>query len=223
MEDHAGEGALLRRATLGELAANRIRDMIIEGRLEQGGKISEAALGKALGVSRTPLREAIRTLAAEGLVDLRPAQGAVVSRPTPAEIHGMLEVLGELEGMAGRLACERATEAEVAEALDVHRQMMGLFARRDRMPYYKLNQRFHSLLAAMSHNATLIQMQGNIQSRLKRVRFVGGDDPDAWAAAAAEHEGMAAALAARDAPALAAAMTAHLANTWARVRHFNVA
>jgi DNA-binding GntR family transcriptional regulator len=221
MDLEVGEAEPLRRATLGERVANRIRDMIIEGRLDQGERINETALGRALGVSRTPLREALRTLASEGLIDLRPAQGALVSRPGPAEIRGMLEVLGELEGLAGRLACERATDAEQAEALAVHREMMELYAQRDRMPYYKLNQRFHSLVAAMAHNPTLTQMQGNIQSRLKRVRFVGSDDPEAWRAAAAEHEEMARALAARDGARMALAMKTHLANTWARVRHFN--
>ncbi|MFN3615632.1 MAG: GntR family transcriptional regulator, partial [Rubrimonas sp.] len=89
MNPDVGEAEPLRRATLGELAANRIRDMIIEGRLDQGERINETALGRALGVSRTPLREALRTLASEGLIELRPAQGALVSRPGPAEIRGM--------------------------------------------------------------------------------------------------------------------------------------
>lgn len=215
------ETEALQRETLAGMAANRIRDMIIEGRLEQGERINETVLGRSLGVSRTPLREALRTLAAEGLIDLRPAHGARVTRPTPAEIHGMLELLAELEAMAGRLACIRASDAQRAEALATHRRMMALYAARDRMPYYKLNQHFHGLISAMSGNATLAQVQANIQSRLKRVRFVGSDDPAAWAAAVAEHEEMADALDRRDGEALADAMRRHLLNTWERVRHFN--
>lgn len=221
MDQDIGEAETLQRETLAGMAANRIRDMIIEGRLEQGERINETVLGRSLGVSRTPLREALRTLAAEGLIDLRPAHGARVTRPTPAEIHGMLEVLAELEAMAGRLACARASEAQRAEALAVHRRMMALYATRDRMPYYKLNQHFHGLISAMSGNATLAQVQANIQSRLKRVRFVGSDDPAAWAAAVAEHEEMADALDRRDGAALGEAMRRHLLNTWERVRHFN--
>jgi DNA-binding GntR family transcriptional regulator len=221
MNEHVAEADTLQRETLAGMAANRIRDMIIEGRLEQGERINETLLGAALGVSRTPLREALRTLAAEGLIDLRPAHGARVARPSPAEILGMLEVLAELEAMAGRLVCARASDAERAAALDVHRRMMALYAARDRMPYYKLNQQFHAMVTAMSGNATLIQVQANIQSRLKRVRFVGSDDPKAWAAAVAEHEEMADALERRDGEALARVMKRHLLNTWERVKTFN--
>jgi DNA-binding GntR family transcriptional regulator len=221
MDQHVGEADTLQRETLAGMAANRIRDMIIEGRLEQGERINETELGRSLGVSRTPLREALRTIAAEGLIDLRPAHGARVARPSPTEIRGMLEVLAELEAMAGRLACERASAAERDAALDTHRRMIALYAARDRMPYYKLNQQFHTQVSAMSGNATLTQVQANIQSRLKRVRFVGSDDPQAWAAAVEEHEQMAAALSARDGEALAAVMKRHLLNTWRRVRNFN--
>lgn len=221
MDEHVAEADTLQRETLAGMAANRIRDMIIEGRLEQGERINETALGAALGVSRTPLREALRTLAAEGLIDLRPAHGARVARPSPPEILGMLEVLAELEAMAGRLACERASDSERAATLDVHGRMMALYAARDRMPYYKLNQQFHAMVSAMSGNATLIQVQANIQSRLKRVRFVGSDDPKAWAAAVAEHEEMADALERRDGEALARVMKRHLLNTWERVKTFN--
>lgn len=209
---------IIKRDTLGEQVANYIRDRIIEGQLKQGERINEVALGAELGVSRTPLREALRTLAAEGLIELRPAQGAVVRELTPQDVFSMLEVLGHLEGLAGRLCCERATDAEIEEVLDLHERMLDYYRKRDRLPYYKLNQEIHSRISALSGNATLQQVQANIQSRLKRIRFLGNERPEAWDEAVAEHEEMAEALRRRDGEALGRVLERHLMKTWERVK-----
>ena len=208
----------IRKEPLHDQVAGRIRDLIIEGRLEPGARIDETTLVERLGVSRTPFREALRTLAAEGLVVIRPSKGSVVRKLTPGDVFSMLEVLAHLERLAGRLACERAGDAEVAALLELHARMLALYARRDRLPYYKLNQEFHSRLAALSGNATLVEVQGNIQARLKRIRYIGNERAERWAAAVGEHEAMAAALRARDGERLGEAMARHLANTWERVR-----
>jgi DNA-binding GntR family transcriptional regulator len=199
--------------------ANQVRDLIIEGHLEPGSRIDETDLVEQLGVSRTPFREALRTLAAEGLVVIRPSKGTTVRKLSPDEVFAMLEVLAEIERLAGRLACERADEQEVGMLLDIHERMMALYARRDRMPYYKLNQLFHTTLAAASRNPTLIEVQGNIQARLKRIRFVGNQNESAWADAVADHEEMAAALRAGDGQRLGDMMALHLMRTWDRVRN----
>ena len=130
----------------------------------------------------------------------------------------MLEVLGHLERLAARLACERASDDEVAALLALQERMMALYEGRDRLPYFKLNQAFHARLAAASGNATLAEVQGSIQARLKRIRFVGNDEPSRWACAVTEHEEMAHALRARDGERLGEVMARHLANTWERVR-----
>ena len=205
------------KETLHDQVAGRVRDLIIEGRLEPGSRIDEARLVERLGVSRTPFREALRTLAAEGLVVIRPSRGSVVRKLSPGDVRSMLEVLAHLERLAARLTCERASDEEVAALLALHGRMMALYRRRDRLPYFKLNQAFHTRLAALSGNDTLVEMQGSIQARLKRIRFVGNDEPSRWADAVAEHEEMAAALAPRDGDALAEIMDRHLRNTWARV------
>ena len=209
---------LILRQTLHEQVAERLRDLIIEGHLAPGSRINEAALVEMLGVSRTPLREAMRTLAGEGLIDIRPSRGSVVRRLTPDDVFGMLQVLAELEKLAGRLTCERATDTELAELLAIHRAMMAYYAERDRLPYYKLNQSIHTQIARFSRNPTLIDVQGNIQARLKRIRFLGNRGADSWARAVAEHEEMAAALALRDGTRLGAVLSRHLMNTWDRVQ-----
>ncbi len=108
--------------------------------------------------------------------------------------------------------------AEIASLLRLHDRMMFCYEKRDRLPYYKLNQEFHTRLSALSGNPTLSDFQGNIQARLKRIRFTGNAKPDAWSGAVAEHEGMAAALRDRDGARLGDAMAEHLRNTWVRVK-----
>ena len=195
-----------------------VRDLIIEGKLEPGSRIDEAQLIAELGVSRTPFREALRTLAAEGLVIVRPSKGSVVCKLTPKDVFEMLQVLGQLEKLAGELACEQASDADVAGLVALHDQMMDCYRIRDRLPYYKLNQEFHSRLAVLSGNETLRDMQANIQARLKRIRYIGNEKPEYWAGAVADHEEMVKALIARDGKTLGAVMSDHLAKTWVRVK-----
>ncbi len=217
--DLSAAGALaIKNRSLHDQVASRVRDMIIEGILEPGSRIDEARLIDDLGVSRTPFREALRTLAAEGLVIVRPSKGSTIRKLTPEDVFSMLEVLGHLERLAGQLACQRASEDEIAGLVDLHNRMMAFYRSRDRMPYYKLNQEFHSRLTALSKNQTLIEMQSNLQARLKRIRYIGNQTPENWTGAVQDHEAMVAALSARDGGGLGDVMAAHLSNTWERVK-----
>jgi len=218
-DDLSAAGALeIKNRSLHDRVAGRVRDMIIEGILAPGSRIDEARLIEDLGVSRTPFREALRTLAAEGLVIVRPSKGSTVRKLTPEDVFSMLEVLGHLERLAGELACTRATDAQIADLVALHNRMMDIYATRDRMPYYKLNQEFHSRLTALSKNQTLIDMQANLQARLKRIRYIGNRNPDYWSGAVKDHEAMVAALRDRDGARLGEAMARHLSNTWDRVK-----
>ncbi|MEQ1649499.1 MAG: GntR family transcriptional regulator, partial [Hyphomicrobiaceae bacterium] len=129
----------LQRTTLHEQVVNRIRDLIIDGTLLSGSRIVEAELGAQLGVSRTPLREAFKTLAGEGLIDLQPTRGAFIHKSTADEAQQMLEVLTGLEAFAGRLACQRASDAEIGELRRKQDRMATFFANHRRMDYYKIN------------------------------------------------------------------------------------
>ncbi|WP_134726271.1 GntR family transcriptional regulator [Paracoccus luteus] len=214
----AGDTTLrIEKATLYQQVLTRLRDLIIEGELAAGERIDESALIEQLGVSRTPFREALRTLAAEGLVETRPARGTVVRALTAPEVRSMLELLAGLERMAGDWACQRADDATIAALVDLHDRMMAHYARRDRMPYYKLNQAFHTGLVAAAGNPALAEVHGNIQARLKRIRFVGHRLPQFWAEAVAEHAEMVRHLTARDGAALGETMSRHLTRTWDRV------
>src|SRR3979490_569362 len=103
------------RRPLHEETVDRMRDLIVQGRLSPGERLNERLLCEQLGISRTPLREAIKLLAAEGLVDLLPNRGAGVSALEPARLADTLKVMGALEGLAGELACRHATPKHIAE------------------------------------------------------------------------------------------------------------
>ncbi len=208
----------IRRTALHDTLVNRLRDMIIEGHLSPGTRLNEGQLGQMLGVSRTPLREAIKYLASEGLVELVPSRGAVVKRFGAKDVQDMLLVLGTLEELAARLACVIASEEGIAEIRGLHDRMVQHYKAGDRLEYYKLNQNIHTAIVALSGNAPLAEIHAMLQTRLKRIRFIGHEGPEKWAAAVAEHEEMIEALEARDQQRLAAVLGRHLTNAWERVR-----
>jgi len=219
IEDFEARGGPIARPSLHDAIVARVRDMIIEGELAPGSRIHEGNLGKTLGVSRTPLREALKFLASEGLLELSPGRGAVVRQFSPKDVYDSLIVLGNLEGFAGRLACEHASDAEIAEVRHLHDRMMEMYRKRDRLPYFKLNQNIHSAILRLSKNEALVYVHGILQARLRRIRYIGNEGPEKWAGAVADHEEMISALEARDADRLSKVLTAHMERTWERVRN----
>ncbi|MGF6174954.1 DNA-binding GntR family transcriptional regulator [Ensifer sp. 4252] len=208
----------IRRTALHDTLVSHLRDMIIEGDLSPGTRLHEGQLGEQLGVSRTPLREAIKYLASEGLVELVPSRGAVVKRFSAKDVHDMLTVLQTLEELAGKLACEAASDAGIAEVRALHDEMVRRYKVGDRLQYYKLNQQIHSAIVQLAENAALADMHSVLQTRLKRIRFIGHEGPEKWAAAVAEHDEMIVALEARDKAKLSEVLGRHLMNAWERVR-----
>lgn len=217
------EGALgpanpITRITLHDEVLTRLRDMIIEGKLAPGARINEGQVGAFLGVSRTPLREAIKSLVSEGLVEIIAAKGAIVRRFDERAIFDILEVLKSLEQAAARLVCERAGDAEIGTLRLMHEEMMQLYRKGDRLAYFKLNQSIHSGIVRASGNRVLAQTHDQLQSRIKRIRFIGNEEASRWVAAVAEHEEMNSALIARDADRLVKILGLHLDRTLERVR-----
>jgi len=207
------------RTSLHDTIVGRLRDMIIEGRLEPGTRLHEGQLGEQLGVSRTPLREAIKYLASEGLVELVQSRGAVVRRFGRKDVRDMLLVIRTLEDLAGRLACEAASETGIAAVRRTHDAMIARYEARDRLAYYKLNQEIHTMIVELADNPALAHVHAGLQMRLKRVRFVGHEGAEKWAAAVAEHEEMIHALERRDGDALAEVLVRHLSRAWERVEN----
>ncbi len=207
----------IERQSLQEIIAGRVRDMIIEGHLPPGEPVNESRLCLDLGVSRTPMREAVHTLAAEGLVVLRPGRSSIVRAFSAQEVHDMLDVIGELEALAGHKACANASDEDVAEICAIHDLMIAHYNAGERLEYYKLNQQIHSRIVAAAANSALAEMHNLLQSRMKRIRFVGHSSAENWRGAVEEHEEMIAALKARDGKRLSKVLKRHIANTWTRV------
>ena len=211
------EAPIPRRSLHDELV-ERLRRQIVEGELVAGEKISEKQLCAAYGVSRTPLREALKVLASEGLVVLTPHRGAHVSMLTIADIEEAFPVIGALEALAGELACARATDAEIAKISMLHMKMATAWKHGDRPAYFRLNQQIHEALAAAARNDTLDRMRRMLGGRVARARYHANISTPRWDRAMKEHEAILVALKARDGARLGRLLKAHLANKLATLR-----
>lgn len=206
------------RGALHEEAADRLRDMIVEGTLAASDRIPEQLLCRQLGISRTPLREALKMLAAEGLVVLQPNRGATVSDPGPEEVDQTFRVIGALEALAGDLACAQASEADIAEIRVLHYQMALHRTRRELPDYFRLNQRIHERIVEASGNAVLAETYRRLLGRIRRHRYMANLSEVRWDQAMQEHGEMLEALAARDGTRLADILHRHLDNKRAAVQ-----
>lgn len=198
------------RPVLHQEVATRLRQRIVEGAVAPGAKLNERELSEQLQVSRTPLREAIRMLAAEGLVELLPNRGAVVASLGEQDVADTFELIAGLEGLSGELAAQRISEAELAEVRALHYEMLAAYTRRDLSTYYRLNAQIHSRINAAARNPVLTQTWRTVNARLQALRFRSNFDETKWQRAVAEHGRMVELLAARDGAGLRALMVQHL-------------
>lgn len=200
------------RANLHEQVAQRLRQMLVEGRIAPGAKLNERELCEVLEVSRTPLREAIKMLAAEGLVELVPNRGAIAVSLSEDDVRHTFEVMGGLEALSGELAAQRITDEELAELRAMHYEMLACWTRRDLPGYYRMNARIHRAINAAAKNPVLSATYDRVNARLHALRFRSNQDEEKWKTAVKEHEQMIDALARHDTKAMRAVLSAHLKN-----------
>lgn len=187
-----------------------LREVFVQGEFAGGSKVPEALLCERFGVSRTPLREALKVLAAEGHVELLPNRGARVRCTSMDEVKGLFAVAGALEALAGEEAAQRASDEQLSQINMLHEQMRTAFAQRNLSQYYELNRGIHETIVQATQNPVLAQQYALINARIRRVRFTSPMTPEIWARAMAEHEGMLNALARRDAASLSGILKTHL-------------
>lgn len=196
---------------------DHLRDLIVQGDLAPGTRLNERVLCEKLGISRTPLREAIKLLATEGLIELLPNRGAVVAAMDPARLAEALQVMGALEGLAGELACRHASAERIAEIRALHHEMLAMHARGDLAGYFRFNQQIHLSLVEASGNPVLANTYRQLNANVRRARYMANLSKERWDAAVHEHEEILSALAARDVPTLKRLLQDHLANKLASV------
>jgi DNA-binding GntR family transcriptional regulator len=202
----------IRKPLLHEEIVERLRGLIFAGELVPGQRVPEKDLCQRYSISRTPLREALKVLASEGLITLLPNRGARVTRLTPEDAEELFPVLGALEALSGELACAQATDADIAEVKVLHYQMALHHTRAERDDYFRLNQAIHHKIMEIAGNPTLAQVYDGLAGRVRRVRYLANASRTRWDAAMAEHEEILAALEARDGTRLAALLKEHLLN-----------
>ena len=162
----------LERRTLAERIAEQLRDLVLLEKLVPGAAIPERETALALGVSRTPLRESLRILAAEGLVEIEPNRAPRVANPSLEELDNLLQVQGALEALAGELACDMATDAEIEAIAAMEAEMRACSDQCDPLEFFQKDMLFHKAIVTASHNQPLIETHKNYNSRLWRARFI---------------------------------------------------
>ena len=200
------------RAALHAAVAARLRVMVIEGKLLPGARLNERVLCEQLDVSRTPLREAFKMLAGEGLVELLPNRGAVVARMGIDDIEAAFAVIAALEGLAGELAAQNITPAQLAEIRALQFDMLASHTRRDLPGYFRANMRIHALINQAAHNPVLTETFQRLNTRLYATRYRSNLSNERWDKAIEEHGEMLKLLAARDGKKLRALLEKHLLN-----------
>jgi DNA-binding GntR family transcriptional regulator len=196
----AGRG----RRTLADELRLALADDIVRGLIAPGAGLDETELARRFGVSRTPVREAIRQLAASGLVEVRAHRGAVVARPSEERLLGMFEAMAELEALCAGLAAERSQ----LEA--VHEELRALIQGGDPQRYHEVNEAFHAAIYAGTHNAYLAEMTHATRSRVQPFRRAQFRNLGRLAKSHMEHDNVVLAILRGDRAGAAGAMRLHI-------------
>ena len=190
-----------------------LRTLIDDGALLPGTRVPERELCERFQVSRTPLRECLKVLAAEGLVTLLPNRGARIATLGDEHLLHLFEVIAALEAEGGRLACQRITPDATAEIQAMHHQMHAHFLRGELREYFTLNQAIHEAILRAAGNPVLSATHASLAQRITRARYLSNRiHPDRWRAAMDEHAAILDALLDRDGPRLGRLLAEHLEN-----------
>ncbi len=199
-----------RSATRSEELRLVLADEIVQGRLTPGTPLEEVEIATRFGVSRTPVREAIRELAASGLVEARPHRSALVALPSLERLRGMFEVMGELEAICAGLAAVNMTSAERQALVSIHEGLAELVRKGDPQRYHELNEHFHSAIYHGSHNDYLTEITLATRARLSPFRRAQFRTLGRLPLSHAEHDQVVTAILRGDKAGAEAAMRGHI-------------
>ncbi|MFZ5961869.1 GntR family transcriptional regulator [Thalassococcus sp. BH17M4-6] len=205
---------------LPEQVAQQLRRDILRGVLKPGASIKERDSAAELGVSRTPMREAIRILAKEGLVQLRPARSPIVVQMSLSEVADSIEVLSALELLSGKLACLNASDEDIAAVRQAERYVAENFDRLDDIDRFEADMEFHLSIARASRNAALIGTHSSYLARLWRARFLSAARKRSRDRVLSQHEAIVRSIEARDIEGTQKALGEHLEHLLINVEEF---
>jgi DNA-binding GntR family transcriptional regulator len=181
-------GRLIARGSMHAEIVPRLRADIVENRWAPGERLPEPMLCEEFGVSRTPLRDALKVLETEGLIELIPHVGAVVTQPSSPELEAKLQVLAALEALAAELAARRRSPVDLERIQRLQERMNDAAKKKDVEGYYKLNDEFHRQVVLASGNATLADMHEHLMWHVHRVRHAANEHEQLSAVSANEHD-----------------------------------
>jgi DNA-binding GntR family transcriptional regulator len=201
-----------------DAAAAALRAAILSGELAPGEALSVPALASRLGVSRSPVREAVLVMVAEGLAVERPRRGVVVAAISREDADAIHEVRAPLEALAAQLAATRIDDAALLALAALLTEQERLVAAGDELGFFRSNAAFHAAIAAGAANPELSRLMGSLEGRMSLALLQVAARPEHRSTALAEHRRVLHALLKRDAAAAEAAMSHHLDSTRARSR-----
>ncbi len=205
------------RRSLADEAADALRELILLEKLAPGTPVPERDLAEGLGISRTPLKEALRTLEVEGLIEYSPSRRPRVANPSLAELSDNLTVLAALEGLAGELACKKATEEEIRLTGELCRRMRENSDTAPPLEFFRWDMAFHIQIVSASRNSPLIETHRQYNARLWRARFISSRMRTGRENTLRQHDDIVAAFGARDPGATRRAMRSHLRTAIANI------
>nr|WP_321464065.1 GntR family transcriptional regulator [uncultured Cohaesibacter sp.] len=204
------EDLAVKRVSLAEIAAERLRELVLVGKLGPGQTLSERELCEKLQISRTPLREAIRELASEKLIEIQSNRRLRVADPSATYINDLFDVQAALEALAGKLFIQRATDKQIDQLAGIHGRLKKLASGNDSMKFFLLDMEFHSTIIEFADNSALSETHRQYNAALFRARYMSSEQARWRDVTMAEHEEIMDAIIARDAPRLSDALTKHL-------------
>ena len=202
--------ALRKPSNLADNAAELLRGMILLEKFPPGMPLPERDISAALGISRTPLREAIRLLANEGLIEYSASRRPRVADPTIDEIADYLRVQGALEGLAGELACAKATDRELNQIESMNNEMFAMMGKEESLESFKRDMAIHTAIVAAGHNQPLMETHATYNARLWRARFISSQRKISRDKTIREHQTIVDALLERDPRKASRALKTHL-------------
>jgi len=202
-----------------KLIAEKLREAIVAGKMAPGERFAEDKLAASFKVSRVPLRDALRRLEAEGYVNFLSHGEIAISKPTVDEVEDLYAIAGALEGLAARLAAERASAEEIARLRELHRSLKEAYQRKDLQRYFDINGKFHNFIAEIARNERLYRLVGEMRQEIRKTRILALQLPQRLDFSMREHDQLLDAFLKRN-PALAESVVLkHLANQMSAIKN----